>query len=156
MWRAYYPHWTERASVLNIDFLLLSKTFLPVGVAYKKTDNHGFSWYSAFSGQSFQLLLKHQARNDDGTIDLYRVFYMFPLLTMIPIKQIVARFGWHRIQTRKVAFIASFRRQQRNFNRFQCTTYTQRNEYIRIRNVIMYFLTVWCHKFNCDDVTWSL
>ena len=30
-------------SNLNIDFLLLSKTFLPVGVAYKKTDNHGFS-----------------------------------------------------------------------------------------------------------------
>ena len=30
-------------SNLNIDFLLLSKTFLPIGVAYKNTDNHGFS-----------------------------------------------------------------------------------------------------------------
>ena len=53
-------------SNLNIDFLLLSKTFLPVGVAYKKTDNHGFSQNSTFSEQSFQLLLKHQAQNDDG------------------------------------------------------------------------------------------
>ena len=53
-------------SNLKIDFLLLSRTFLPVGVAYKTTDNHSFSWYSAFSGQSFQFLLKYQARNDDG------------------------------------------------------------------------------------------
>ena len=30
-------------SNLKIDFLLLSRTFLPVSVAYKTTDNHGFS-----------------------------------------------------------------------------------------------------------------
>ena len=30
-------------SNLKIDFLLLSRTFLPVGVAYKTTENHGFS-----------------------------------------------------------------------------------------------------------------
>ena len=30
-------------SNLKIDFLLLSRTFLPVGVAYKTTDNHGFN-----------------------------------------------------------------------------------------------------------------
>ena len=30
-------------SNLKIDFLLLSRTFLPVGVAYKTTNNHGFS-----------------------------------------------------------------------------------------------------------------
>ena len=30
-------------SNLKIDFLLLSRTFLPVGVAYKTTDNHRFS-----------------------------------------------------------------------------------------------------------------
>ena len=34
-----YQSWTN----LKIDFLLLSRTFLPVGVAYKTTDNHGFS-----------------------------------------------------------------------------------------------------------------
>ena len=30
-------------SNLKKDFLLLSRTFLPVGVSYKTTDNHGFS-----------------------------------------------------------------------------------------------------------------
>ena len=30
-------------SNLKIDFLLLSRTFLPVGVTYRMTDNHGFS-----------------------------------------------------------------------------------------------------------------
>ena len=30
-------------SNLKIDFLLLSRTFLPVGVAYKMTGNYGFS-----------------------------------------------------------------------------------------------------------------
>ena len=30
-------------SNLKIDFLLLSRTFLPVGVAYKTTNFHGFS-----------------------------------------------------------------------------------------------------------------
>ena len=44
-------------SNLKIDFLL-SRNFLPVSVAYKTTDNHGFR---AFSGQGFQFLLKHKA-----------------------------------------------------------------------------------------------
>ena len=30
-------------SNLKINFLLLSRTFLPVGVAYKTTENQGFS-----------------------------------------------------------------------------------------------------------------
>ena len=30
-------------SKLKINFLLLSRTFLPVGIAYKITNNHGFS-----------------------------------------------------------------------------------------------------------------
>ena len=30
-------------SNLKIDFLLFTRTFLPVGVAYKTTDNHGFN-----------------------------------------------------------------------------------------------------------------
>ena len=38
-------------SNLKMDFLLLSRTFLPVGIAYKTTDNHGFSWYSTFQGK---------------------------------------------------------------------------------------------------------
>ena len=38
-------------SNLKIDFLLLSRTFLPVGVAYKTTDNHGFSDTVRFQGK---------------------------------------------------------------------------------------------------------
>ena len=44
-------------SNLKIDFLLLlSTTFLAVGVAYKTTNIHGFSWYSTFSGQGSNFL----------------------------------------------------------------------------------------------------
>ena len=68
---------------LKINFLLFSRNFLPVGVAYKTTNNHSFSSYSAFSRQS---------SNFFQNIKLEMMVALL-LLTMIPMKQIVTRFG---------------------------------------------------------------
>ena len=45
MYEEHITHTEQKAhqSNLQIDFLLLSRTFLPVSVAYKMMNNHGFS-----------------------------------------------------------------------------------------------------------------
>ena len=126
-------------------------TFLPVDIAYKITENHVFSWYGMFSRWSFRFL-----PNITAELTSLRLETIMAPRTYTPSITPISNSDYNKTNGHKIRMIQDTNWKSSIHCLFQMVTVWvpfHHTEYNGIRNVIMYYLTVWRHKISYDDIT---